>query len=179
MPFWEHYQITGDRDFARNLMLPLYREIAAFYEDYLTETDEDGRYLFVPSYSPENWPGNLDHPRCAVVNATMDITVCREVLCHLVELCETFGVEKENVLKWRGMLGRLPPYLYDELGALKEWVWKSLDEATSLEPRRAPRIRFVSNPRVPCTPWLAEMCQVAIGNVAQIGSDAAESRNES
>jgi alpha-L-fucosidase 2 len=128
MPFWEHYQITGDRDFARNRMLPLYKEIAAFYEDYLTETDEDGRYIFVPSYSPENWPGNLDHPRSAVVNATMDITVCREVLCHLVELCETFGVEKESLPKWRGMLERLPPYLYDDLGALKEWAWKSLEE---------------------------------------------------
>ncbi len=127
-PFWEHYQITGDRDFARRRMLPLYKEIAAFYEDYLTETDRDGHYIFAPSYSPENWPANLDHYRSAVVNATMDITVCRQVLSHLVELCETLGVEEENLPKWREMIQRLPPYRYDDMGALKEWAWEPLQE---------------------------------------------------
>ena len=56
--FWEHYLATGDRDFLKNRIMPGLRELAFFYEDYLKETDQHGNYIFVPSYSPENWPSN-------------------------------------------------------------------------------------------------------------------------
>ncbi len=41
-------------------MVPAYKELALFYEDFLTVTDKDGNYIFVPSFSPENNPGNLN-----------------------------------------------------------------------------------------------------------------------
>jgi hypothetical protein len=50
--------------------------LALFYEDYLKEIDENGNYIFVPSYSPENWPLNTEKTP-SVINATMDIMVCR------------------------------------------------------------------------------------------------------
>ncbi|HEX7261392.1 MAG TPA: glycoside hydrolase N-terminal domain-containing protein, partial [Luteolibacter sp.] len=53
MPFYEHAMITGDLAFLRKRVLPLYREMADFYEDYLTE-GKDGRLHVVPSISPEN-----------------------------------------------------------------------------------------------------------------------------
>ncbi len=55
-PFWDHYLVTGDVDFLRNRVAPAYKELALFYEDFLTATDKNGNYMFLPSISPENAP---------------------------------------------------------------------------------------------------------------------------
>jgi len=127
-PFWDHYLVTGDLDFLRNRMVPLYKDLALFYEDFLTVTDKNGNYIFVPSFSPENNPGNLNPGCMAVINATMDISVCREVLANLVESCELLGIEADNVPKWKAMLTKLPPYLLNPDGTLKEWAWPDLED---------------------------------------------------
>lgn len=127
-PFWDHYLVTGDLDFLRNRMVPIYKDLALFYEDFLTVTDKNGNYIFVPSFSPENNPGNLNPGCMAVINATMDISVCREVLTNLVESCELLGIEADNVPKWKAMLAKLPPYLINPDGTLKEWAWPELDD---------------------------------------------------
>ncbi|MCX6335448.1 MAG: glycoside hydrolase N-terminal domain-containing protein [Bacteroidia bacterium] len=127
-PFWDHYLVTGDMDFLRTRMIPLYKDLALFYEDFLKVTDKNGNYIFVPSFSPENNPGNLNPGCMAVINATMDISLCREVLSNLVESCELLGIEADNVPKWKAMLAKLPPYLLNPDGTLKEWAWPDLED---------------------------------------------------
>jgi alpha-L-fucosidase 2 len=127
-PFWDHYLVTGNLDFLRNRMVPLYKDLALFYEDYLTVTDKNGNYMFVPSFSPENNPGSLNPGCMAVINASMDISVCREVMGNLVEACELLGIEADNIPKWKAMLAKLPPHLLEPDGTLKEWAWADLGE---------------------------------------------------
>ena len=127
-PFWDHYLVTGDRDFLRERVGPAYKDLALFYEDFLTVTDKNGNYVFVPSFSPENNPGNLDPGCMLVINASMDIAVCREVLANLVAACELLGLEADSVPKWRAILAKLPPYLLEPDGTLKEWAWPTLGE---------------------------------------------------
>jgi alpha-L-fucosidase 2 len=127
-PFWDHYLVTGDVEFLRNHVVPAYKELALFYEDFLTVTDKDGNYVFVPSFSPENNPGNLNPSCMLVINSSMDIAVCREVLTNLIQACETLGTDAGSVPKWKAMLAKLPPYLLEPDGALKEWSWPSLAE---------------------------------------------------
>ncbi len=127
-PFWDHFLVTGDLEFLRNRLVPAYRELALFYEDFLTVTDKDGNYIFVPSFSPENNPGNLNPSSMLVINASMDIAVCREVLTNLIEACETLDIEADGVSKWKAMLAKLPSYLLEPDGTLKEWSWPTLDE---------------------------------------------------
>jgi hypothetical protein len=119
--------VTGDKEFLRHRVMPGLKELALFYEDYLKETDEHGNYIFVPSYSPENWPSNADGAP-TVINADMDIMVCREVLTHLIEAAEILGTDTDSVPKWKAMLAKMPPYLLDADGALKEWAWPTLTE---------------------------------------------------
>ena len=126
-PFWDYYLATGDRQFLRDHILPGLKEIALFYEDYLTVTDKNGYYIFVPSYSPENWPSNSQGAP-AVINATMDIAVCRQVLTHLIDASQILGVDTEEIPRWKGILAKLPPYLLTTDGALKEWAWPTLEE---------------------------------------------------
>ena len=105
-PFWDHYLVTGDLDFLRNRMVPAYKDLALFYEDFLTVTDKNGNYIFVPSFSPENNPGNLNPGCMAVINASMDISVCREVLANLVEACELLGIEADKYTEMEGNAGQ-------------------------------------------------------------------------
>ncbi|KAA6463214.1 hypothetical protein DYQ86_07815 [Acidobacteria bacterium AB60] len=130
-PFWDHYLTTGDLDFLRNRVVPAYKELAEFYEDFLTVTGKDGKYIFAPSFSPENNPANTSPSAMLVINASMDIAVCREVLTNLIQACETLGAETDSISKWKAMLAKLPPYLLEPDGTLKEWAWPTLDERYS------------------------------------------------
>ena len=40
--FWEHFLVTGDMEFLRNRVVPVYKDLALFYEDFLTATDKNG-----------------------------------------------------------------------------------------------------------------------------------------
>ena len=130
-PFWDHYLVTGDLEFLRKRMVPAYKELALFYEDFLTVTDKDGNYIFVPSFSPENNPGNTNPSSMLVINASMDIAVCREVLSNLVQACELLGTDADSIPKWKAMIEKLPPYLLEKDGTMKEWAWPTLEERYS------------------------------------------------
>ncbi len=126
--FWDQYLVTGDLEFLRTQVIPAYKDLAQFYEDFLTVTDKDGNYIFVPSISPENTTRNTDPAGPVLVNAAMDIAVCREVLTNLIHACEVLDTDTVNVEKWRTMLTKLPPYLLESDGTLKEWAWAGLEE---------------------------------------------------
>ena len=158
-PFWDHYLVTGDKEFLRNRMVPAYKELALFYEDFLTATDKDGNYIFAPSFSPENNPLNTGPGAMMSVNATMDISVCREVLGNLIEACETLGIDADNVPKWKAIVAKLPPHLMEPDGTLKEWAWPTLEERYShrhvshlygawpgdeIDPDRTPQLAFAA-----------------------------------
>jgi alpha-L-fucosidase 2 len=126
--FWDHYLTTGDTEFLRNRVVPIYKDLALFYEDFLTATDSNGKYIFAPSISPENVPVSTDTSKPALVNATMDIAVCREVLTTLVRVSEILGTDSDGIAKWKAMLAKMPPYLVKRDGTLKEWAWPTVDE---------------------------------------------------
>jgi hypothetical protein len=126
--FWDHYLVTGDVDFLRNRVVPALKELVLFYEAFLTVTDKSGNYVFVPSISPENVPASTDPSGPVLVNATMDIAVCREVLTNLIQASETLGSDTTSIPRWKEMLARMPPYLLEPDGTLKEWAWPTLQE---------------------------------------------------
>jgi hypothetical protein len=126
--FWDHYLVTGDVDFLRNRVVPALKELALFYEGFLTTTDRNGNYMFVPSISPENVPASTDPSGPVLVNATMDIAVCREVLTNLIQASELLGSDAGSRSKWKDMLAKMPPYLHEPDGTLKEWAWPTVQE---------------------------------------------------
>ena len=111
--FYDYYQYTGDKKFLREHAVPWMKDCALFYEDFLHGTENaGGQVTFRPSFSAEN--GWAD-------NATQDIAIARELLTHLISACQTLGIEAEGVSRWTGLLAKLPPYLINAEGQLKEW----------------------------------------------------------
>lgn len=129
--FWDQYLVSGDLEFLRARVMPLYKDLAQFYEDFLTIEDKDGNYIFVPSISPENASRNSVPSGPVLINATMDIVVCREVLTNLIQACEILETDSDGVVRWKAMLNKLPPYLLEADGTLKEWSWPGMEEKYS------------------------------------------------
>jgi hypothetical protein len=128
-PFWEHYLITGDKEFLRHRLFPLLKEMGYFYEDFLVNKDKDGKFIFAGSISPESQPAGLKFS--LVNNTTFDIAGARFCLSTLIKTCEILGVQQElssKITKWQTILADLPPYLINEDGALKEWSWPGLKD---------------------------------------------------
>ncbi|VGO18873.1 glycosyl hydrolase family 95 catalytic domain-containing protein [Pontiella sulfatireligans] len=121
-PIYEYYQITGDKEFLQRHALPLMEKNVEFYEDFLTEYDKSGRFLFVPSYSPEHLPMQS-------LNAVQDIAAAKQSIQNLVEAYEDLGIKADRVATLKGMLQKFPPYLVNEEGVFQEWAYPGTQEA--------------------------------------------------
>lgn len=118
-PFYEYAMLTGDNGMLKNRVLPLYREMADFYEDYLV-MGEDSLYHISPSVSPENAPTGT-HTWLSK-DATMDVAIAREVFGILLDMGKRFELPQAECDKWKAYRERLPGYRINEDGALAEWV---------------------------------------------------------
>jgi len=124
--FYDYYLYTGDRNFLANHALPFMEKVGIFFEDYLYE-GPDGKYIFSPTQSPENFPANTKVQ--ASFNATMDVAAAKELFTNLIAASQELGVNRNRIPVWRRMLEKMPDYMIDEkLGVVKEWLTPKLEE---------------------------------------------------
>ncbi|MFI1488420.1 glycosyl hydrolase family 95 catalytic domain-containing protein [Streptomyces sp. NPDC020747] len=116
-PLVDHDEARGEHDPRLKAALA---ELALFYEDFLTRTDEHGQLVVVPSYSPENRPANGSW---GAINAAMDLSAARHAL--LTAAAYHQGPDAD---RWRALAERLPPHRVNDDGALAEWAWPGLDD---------------------------------------------------
>lgn len=95
------------------------------YQKGKTSLTDGEKYCILPSYSPENNPKNYESPSDA--NCAIDIAACRDNLNMLMAVAKDVA-PNEDLTKWQELENKLPPYLYDDTGALKEWATTSFEE---------------------------------------------------
>lgn len=133
----------GYLSLQEDILLPLLIKSANYWRQLLTPeyyTDENGNikyekgkqalaenesYCILPSYSPENNPTNYPSPSTA--NCAIDISACRSNIEMLLDIAEATAYNAD-LSKYKDILNNLPPYLYDETGALKEWAAVDFEE---------------------------------------------------
>ena len=123
--FYDYYLYTGDRKFLAEHALPFMEKAALFFEDYLYE-GPDGKWVFSPTQSPENTPGNTKSQ--GTFNATMDVAVAKELLRNTIAASRELGRNQDKIARWQQMLDKMPDYMIDEHGIIKEWLTPRLDE---------------------------------------------------
>lgn len=126
--FYDYYLYTGDRTFLAEHALPFMEKAALFFEDYLDE-GSDGKWVFSPTQSPENTPGNSKSQ--GTFNATMDVAVAKELLLNTIAASRELGVNADRIPLWQRMLDKMPDYQVDERGILKEWLTPRLENNDS------------------------------------------------
>lgn len=123
--FYDYYLYTGDRHFLRQHALPFMEKAAVFFEDYLIK-GPDGKYMFIPTQSPENAPGNTRSQ--STYNSTMAVAAAKELLRNLIEASQEFQINQDKIPEWRDMLAKMPEYMINQDGAVKEWLAPELDD---------------------------------------------------
>ncbi len=123
--FYDYYLYTGDRTFLEEHALPFMESAALFFEDYLIE-GPDGRYVFIPTSSPENSPSNTRSQ--STLNATMSVAASKELLSNLISASMELGVNREKIPLWQGMLEKMPEYMINNDGAVREWLTPLLED---------------------------------------------------
>ena len=118
---WWHWEYGCDTDFLRTRAYPFFKEVAAFFEDYMIE-DEAGKLQIVPSQSPENrFVGDGGPPVSICVSATMDVILARAAFDYAARSAEILGIDPERRRRWRDLAARLPELQIGRHGQLQEW----------------------------------------------------------
>ena len=123
--FFDYYRYTGDVNFLRTRGYPFMKEALLFWEDFLIKGN-DGKYVVVPSYSPENNP--LEHRWQNCINATMDVAIIKELLRNCIDAAQILNTDHQSAKRWKTMLGDMPAYQVSADGVLREWLWPGLTD---------------------------------------------------
>lgn len=133
----------GYLDLRSEILLPLLTKAANYWAQLMSPeyyTDDEGRlhyeagktalndgetYTILPSYSPENNPSNYPSPSAA--NTAIDIAACRNNLEMLIDIMKSVDPDADTA-EWEYLMSKLPRYIYDETGALKEWATSDFEE---------------------------------------------------
>ncbi len=121
--FHDYYLYTGDEKFLAERALPFMEKVALFFEDFVYE-GPDGKYIFSPAQSPENWPEGSESQ--ATFNATMDVGAVKELLHNLIDVSHKLGKNSDKIPVWEKMLAKMPEYAVAENGIIKEWLTPKL-----------------------------------------------------
>ncbi len=123
--YWDHYRFTGDREFLATRGYRFMKLSGEFFEDLLFK-NEDGRYVVLPSASPENAPrgrkGRL------TMNSTIDLAVAREMFTNLIAASKILGIDGERRTVWQEILDNLPDWPIGPDGTMLEWSDPSTQE---------------------------------------------------
>lgn len=142
------FEERGYLNLKEDIMLPLLTKAANYWKQLLTPeyyTDADGyiryqegktslgegeTYCIIPSYSPENYPiydNAPDRRNPTAANCAIDIAACADNLNMLIDVMLDLD-PNADVSEWEDLRDSLPPFLFDETGALKEWAATQLKE---------------------------------------------------
>ena len=120
--------LTKAANYWKQLLTPEYYTDAngyIRYEEGKTSLNEGETYCIIPSYSPENNPSNYPSP--AVANSAIDIAACINNMEMLIDVMLDLD-PNADVSEWETLMDNIPPFLFDETGALKEWAVKQFSE---------------------------------------------------
>ena len=128
--------LTKTCNFYTGFLTPEYytKDGKAYYEKGKTTLAEDENYLFAPSYSPENLPNGYGNNSYIHLNAVMDISAARDCFNMAKEIAGVIGESingntlTADIDKWTAYEEKLPPYLYEPTGELKEWAISDYSE---------------------------------------------------
>ena len=123
-PLFEHYIFTQDKDYLMNKAYPVMKSSARFVLDFLVK-DTEGRWVTVPSNSPENkyFDPLTGKPQDLTYGSTMDVQIISELFGNCIRSSEILGLDKEFADTLKQVMADLPPVrVSPSTGGIQEWI---------------------------------------------------------
>ena len=109
---WEHYLYIRNIEYLQDTALPVMKEAARFWMDYLV-TDENGYLISSPSFSPEH--GGISG------GTTMDHQIVRDLFTNCVSAYNELNLHDSFIDSINNMLPKIFPDKIGRWGQLQEW----------------------------------------------------------
>ena len=119
--YYKYAKISQNTKFLKNRLIPFMKEIATFYGDLVSYTD-NGMEI-----SPSALPLRMNDAACFIdrpvvaKNSVLDYELAKDVLTNLIEACNACGV-KGNVTAWQKLIDAMPEKQISSDGSFKEFI---------------------------------------------------------
>jgi len=110
---YDHYRFTGDKTILRNIIYPAMREQAIFWDQYLIESEGQGRLVVSPSVSAEHGP--------TAKGSTYDQSLVWQLYKETIEAAKILNRDDKLIIAWTKRMNKLKPIFIGEEGQIKEW----------------------------------------------------------
>ncbi len=122
---WAHYEFTQDEEYLKEMIYPIMKEAANFWDQYLWTSgyqvihDEDSPYngqarvVVAPSFSEEQGP--------TAVGTTYDQSLVWELYKECIEAGRIVGEDPVLLNQWEETMQKLDPIEINETNGIKEW----------------------------------------------------------
>ncbi|HOI87610.1 MAG TPA: glycoside hydrolase family 95 protein [Lentimicrobium sp.] len=110
---YEYFEFTGDTAFLKQTALPLMKEAALFWMDYL-KPGPGGFLVSSPSWSPEH--GGISR------GASMDHQIVRDLFNNILKACRAPGADEIETEPFRKIRDSIAPLRTGRWGQLQEWL---------------------------------------------------------
>jgi alpha-L-fucosidase 2 len=122
-PVWRHFEFTNDTTYLRERAYPIMKGSAEFIQDFLIK-DDNGYFITVPSYSPENsYVDPVSGKEFKLTYApTMDIQIITELINNCQKAASILGVDQAFSGELQNIIDSLPPVRTGSDGTIMEWI---------------------------------------------------------
>lgn len=122
---WAHYEFTQDLEYLKNVIYPIMKEAALFWDQYLWVSDYQvindenslyngqARLVVAPSFSEEQGP--------TAIGTTYDQSLVWELYKECVEAGKLVGEDTGLLQQWEDIMQRLDPIEINATNGIKEW----------------------------------------------------------
>jgi alpha-L-fucosidase 2 len=123
LQLWEHFRFTGDEQFLRQQVYPVFKEAAEFFLAYMVEHPTRHWLVTGPSDSPENSFVTPSGGRCSEsMGATCDRVLVDALFSKCLEAQVLLSVDPSFGKRLQQAKQNLPPLQIGRFGQLQEWL---------------------------------------------------------
>lgn len=123
---WEHYAFGGDKEYLSKTAYPIMKGAAQFLLHWLQKDSETGRYLTIPSTSPENLFFYINSkgekvPGAVTKGSAMDLEITWDLFTNCIEASMILGIDEDFRKELEDVRSNLQPLQIGSKGQLLEW----------------------------------------------------------
>ncbi len=122
--FYDYWLYTGDRRVPGRTRPAVHGEGGPVLRGLPLLKARTGGTSSARRNRPRTRPSNTKSQ--VTFNATMDVAAAKELLRNTIAASRELGVNRDKIPVWEKMLAKMPDYLINEDGAVKEWLTPKL-----------------------------------------------------
>lgn len=118
-PVYQHYEYTEDKEYLKNIALPVIEGAVKFYLDIIQ--DYNGKSILIPGASPENSYLENGKKHTIALYCAMDNSIVYTLFRNYIAACDALNIDNEIYNKAKETIKLIPLSEIGKSGKIIEW----------------------------------------------------------